>query len=89
MIHQITRDRILASLEKLYGNMYISFWLNTDIRFITEICKNDQWKQCEVFCKTVTEGFKIALHQRDRFLYICELLEFKQLQSYLESLENF
>ena len=44
--------------------------LNTETRFITEIPKSDQWKERNLFHKTVLGFWKIALHLRDQHTFV-------------------
>ena len=55
------------------------FWLNTETHFILGISNNDQWKEKNLFRKTLLWIFKIAFRLRDLHLFMCELLQFKQL----------
>lgn len=53
---------------KIYCKMWLSFRLNAQIHFITEISKNDHWKKCN----SVQLFFKIAL------LFMYRMLELKR-----------
>lgn len=43
------------------SKMWVGFWLNTEKYFISEIPKNDQWQERNLFCKTALEFSKKAL----------------------------
>ena len=45
MIHQITRNRTLPSLQQSYGKMWIGFCFNTETHLIADISKNVQLKK--------------------------------------------
>ena len=55
LIHQIIRNRMLAFLQQLYSKASIGFCFNAERHFITKIFKNVQWKERNLFCKTVLE----------------------------------
>ena len=70
VIHQITRNGTLASLKQFYGKMWVVFSINTETRFITEISTSDQWKESNLFCKTVIRFFKIYLSKKSARFYM-------------------
>ena len=37
----------------MYVKMRVGVWFNTEIRFIEEVSKNDQWKEHNLFGKTI------------------------------------
>ena len=55
LIHQTIRNRMLAFLQQLYSKVSIGFCFNAERHFITKIFKNVQWKERDLFCKTVLE----------------------------------
>ena len=52
VIHQITRNRTLASLQDIYGAVK-SFWLNTETCLNTEISQNFHGRERDLFCKSI------------------------------------
>ena len=60
----------LPFCNKFYGISEFGFWLNKEARFITEILSNYQWKEHNLFCKTIIGSFKKAPRLRDRHFFI-------------------
>ena len=65
----------IATNFTLKMSRFLAFQGNS---FITEISHNDQWKERNLFCKTVLGFFEIGLRLRDWHLFIGGLLKFKQ-----------
>ena len=50
---------MLALSGNLKGNCKMLFDVTQKTRFITEISKDDQWKESNIYCKNFTRFFKI------------------------------
>ena len=61
-----TEIKRLLLCNNFYGEMWVSFWLNTETLFIKEALNNDQWKESNLFCKTILGFLAIALLLRDQ-----------------------
>ena len=98
MIHQITRNRTLASFRQFHGKMWVGFGLNTEIHFITDILENGQSKKIFSsanlylgFLKFQNFNFKIFKNALGQFIpNQPSLINLKNLINLIKSvLENY
>ena len=54
----------------LYNKMWVDLWITTGMRFITEISKNDRYKERNLFCETELGFFQITQRLKDRHLCV-------------------
>ena len=70
---------MLASLPQSYGRKLVNFSPNTETHFITEISKNDQWKEGNYLFKSLLWFFlKLYVKEIGTFLHVdcCDLNDF-------------
>ena len=73
-LYQIARKWMVAPFTKFYGKIWVSFCLSTEKRFVLEDILRSR-ERAWILVKTVLGIFKVALHLRDRHVFMWRPLE--------------